>query len=225
MTDLGTLGGRDSTALAINARGEVVGESSTARGLEHAFLWKNGTMRDLGTLGTRYVTSTAVAIDDRGRVVGDSFRARVTQTGQRSHAFIWQNGTMTDLGTLGAPYVDSHAVAINGRGQVAGVSATLTGKRHSVLWRRGTVADLDPDATYSDVVAIDDQGRVIGSSVPQRHAVVHAFVWESGRLTDLGTLGGAESDAAAIDDQGQIVGVAQTRSGARHAVLWTRRTV
>jgi len=50
--DLGTLGGSSSIARSINARGQVVGESDTAAGLQRAFLWEAGTgMQDLGTLG------------------------------------------------------------------------------------------------------------------------------------------------------------------------------
>ena len=62
---------------------------------------------------------------------------------------------------------------------------------------------------------------MIGARVPTGRAVVHAFVWESGTLTDLGTLGVAESNSAAINARNQIVGVSNTRRGARHAVLWT----
>jgi len=47
-------------------------------------------------------------------------------------------------------------------------------------------------------------------------------VWEHGRTTDLGTLGGRESDVAAINDHGQIIGWAETKSGARHAVVWAK---
>ena len=62
---------------------------------------------------------------------------------------------------------------------------------------------------------------MIGARVPSGGSVVHAFVWDSGTLTDLGTLGGAESDSAAISARNQIVGVSNTRRGARHPVLWT----
>jgi probable HAF family extracellular repeat protein len=46
-------------------------------------------------------------------------------------------------------------------------------------------------------------------------------VWQTGKTTDLGTLGGAESDASAINEHNQIVGVSNTAKGTRHAVLWT----
>jgi uncharacterized membrane protein len=39
MTDLGTLSGAESCATAINERGQVVGESTTASGETHAVLW------------------------------------------------------------------------------------------------------------------------------------------------------------------------------------------
>jgi len=61
MTDLGSLGGtftgpfgpdRSEGSLAVNDRGQVIGISTLAGDQTyHPFLWDNGTMRDLGTLG------------------------------------------------------------------------------------------------------------------------------------------------------------------------------
>jgi len=49
----------------------------------------------------------------------------------------------------------------------------------------------------------------------------HAFLWQNGKLTDLGVLPhGAESRANAINARGQIVGWASAESGATRAVLW-----
>jgi probable HAF family extracellular repeat protein len=53
MIDLGLLGGSTGTASAINRRGQVVGASDIASGGQHAFLWQNGTMTDLGTQPAR----------------------------------------------------------------------------------------------------------------------------------------------------------------------------
>ena len=66
---LGDLGGGYSEALGINDRGEVVGRSRRADGSSGAFLWRDGTMIDLGAL-TGAPRSEAFAINNRGQVVG-----------------------------------------------------------------------------------------------------------------------------------------------------------
>jgi len=54
---LGTFGGIWSVARGINDHGHVVGDSPLESGLSQAFLWKNGTMTDLG-VATRSVAMT-----------------------------------------------------------------------------------------------------------------------------------------------------------------------
>jgi probable HAF family extracellular repeat protein len=51
MSDLGTLGGSNSSARGINDPSQVVGYSDTANRSQHAFLWTSTAgMTDLGTL-------------------------------------------------------------------------------------------------------------------------------------------------------------------------------
>ena len=47
-TDLGTFGGPNAVATALNNLSHVVGYSMTSTYAQHGFLWSNGTMTDLG---------------------------------------------------------------------------------------------------------------------------------------------------------------------------------
>jgi probable HAF family extracellular repeat protein len=109
--DLGTFpGGSFSYAYGINSNGQVVGYANTNGNSQHAFLYDNGAMQDLGTLDGS--TTHAHGINETGDVVGYS------STSSGTHAFFYRNGMMADLGTLGGE--NSVAYGINGKGQVVG---------------------------------------------------------------------------------------------------------
>ena len=71
----------------MNGIGEVVGHNTAG----HAFLYSNGVMTDLGTLGGSY--SLALNINDAGQVVGWSWNADDTTT----QGFLYSNGMMGGL--------------------------------------------------------------------------------------------------------------------------------
>ena len=135
LSDLGTLpGGTSSGNQWINERGLVVGGATngaidplTGYPEVNAVLWKNGTIRNMGTLGGN--ESVAFGLNNRGQAVGfalnlipDSYTNVLAFGATQAHAFLWQDGVMQDLGTLGGP--DSIAYIVNERGQVAGASFT-----------------------------------------------------------------------------------------------------
>src|SRR2546426_7148868 len=74
VTYLGTLGGTFSQPFGMNNKGEVDGISTLPGDNEtHAFLWQNGVMTDLGTLGGPNVNGDFGAQfgpNERGEVVG-----------------------------------------------------------------------------------------------------------------------------------------------------------
>jgi len=132
LVDLGTLGGKESYAAALNNHGDVVGMSGTLAGLDagdrnqilHAFLAPaGGKMVDLGTLaGTN--SSGATSINDKGQVVGWSGLSSTISINEATtlttHAFLYQNGLMTDLNVL-IPQTGvtlTKALSINDEGQI-----------------------------------------------------------------------------------------------------------
>jgi len=121
--DLGTLGSRESVALAIKGSGQVVGQADTTSGAAAAFLWTpsapngtSGTMAALPTLAGA-PAQFAYGINDSGQVVGIAGSA----------AFLYSGGKMIDLGSLAGSSGHIGAYAINAGGQVVGSSDMSSG--------------------------------------------------------------------------------------------------
>lgn len=168
VTELGTLGGRDSYAIAINAHGTVVGYSTRADGTTGAFRWTGGVMQDLGTLpgGSQ---ARALGINDGGEIAGWS--STVGTNGSR--AFRWTAaGGMQNLGLLpgSATNGSSEAVGINNDGVIAGTGSSgyNGGVRHAFRWTEAEgfedlgLATTDPNQT-SVAHGINAKGEVGGA--------------------------------------------------------------
>jgi probable HAF family extracellular repeat protein len=114
---LGTLGGNNSFANAINESNQVVGRAQMADGAYSAALWDNGAIVNLGM-------STAVSINEDGEIVGSALDSQ-----GNSVAALWKNGVLTDLNTfLPAQFKNEgwsliNAVGINDKGWIIGRAA------------------------------------------------------------------------------------------------------
>jgi|SRR5262245_13619097 len=155
MRDLGTLGGRFSYGMAINAQNHVVGYSTINKvdSRVHAFWFDGNGMKDLGTLAPNSSNpledqSVALGINNSDRVVGYSYLPAIganidpaVQPGTisvRQVAFVWSQGTITDLnkliGAAAETYHLNSAVAINDNGQIVATALSkATGTRRAVL--------------------------------------------------------------------------------------------
>jgi probable HAF family extracellular repeat protein len=117
MVELGTLGGHNSWARAINDAGLIVGEADTADFHTHAFLWDAGNIVDLGTLGgtassaaaiNEIVTNPDTGVETGGEVVGWSLNA----AGQKRAFVVVPQDSNAD-GKLDQWFVDADADGFN----------------------------------------------------------------------------------------------------------------
>ena len=175
MHDLGTLsdinhvppGTAQSNGADVNNLGQVVGMSTTNSGTQHAFLYSDGAMHDLGTFadGLSGGSSGAFAISDVEQITGFS-----DSISGYYHAFIYLDGVMHDLGTLGGNR--SVGRAINNQGMVVGDAEVAVPNdvpsSHAFVYARGIMQDLNsliPENSgwlLQNAFGINESGYIVG---------------------------------------------------------------
>jgi probable HAF family extracellular repeat protein len=201
-------------ALALNDAGEVLGTIGSENSTAHAFLYSNGVVNDLGTLGGS--SSVGTALNKSGQVTGCSY----TAGGGPEQAFLYSSGVMQNLGSLFMGE-QSCGNAINASGQITGTSgvfSTMTSVMHAFLYSDGVMLDLGTlggNISDSDGEAINASGEVAGwYSLPYNPGGgIHAFLYSKGTLYDLNDLIAGSPlapyvtlfEATAITDTGYIL--------------------
>jgi len=194
------------------------------------FIWQNGAMTALPTLGGSF--GTGFDVNNRSQMVGASAIATSDPTCAPPlvlgfEPVLWEHGQIQQLPTIsGDP--DGFAQGINDEGQAVGGTGdcALTAQdqtNHAVLWDNGAATDLGSlgGTTNNLATGINDQGQVVGKSNVSGDTTSHAFLWQNGVMADLGTLAGDFSSLAdAINSKGQVVGLSCDASGNCRAFLW-----
>jgi len=227
--DLGTLGeGTESGAVSVNERGQIVGASFTNSVVNPStgfptlapFLWENGRMRNLGTLGGLF--GIASLLNNTGQVAGTSNLVG----DQTAHPFFWERGRLRDLGTLGGSFATANWM--NEKGDVVGGSYTANDEAFDgFFWRDGVMTDVGNVAGdgCSNANGINSNGQVVGESFSCSEDAHHAFIWENGGpAVDLNVFVPPGSglqliEAQFIGEGGEIAGAALLDNGDIHAFL------
>lgn len=207
ITDLGVLpGGFGSSAYAINDTGKIVGVSSDSSGATRTVEWVNGQIHVLPVPGLSGA-SIPRDVNDSGEIAG------YYAVGSQRQGIYWnaQNNPVF-LPDLPGGSVSTTALAINNSGLIVGKSTATapTFHTHGVIWLGSSFqTDLGFAGTGTGCLPADinDAGVVVGLAAFSS-TVVHAFRWQAGQFTNLGTWpgAGAATDAYAINNAGTIVG-------------------
>ena len=265
LVDLGTFGGPNSfistspLARMLTNSGMVAGTTDTAElepispngtfdgYIDNAFLWKDGVLHRLGPLPGGF-SSLGYGLNELGVVVGQSENGKIDPLIglPELHAVVWIDGHIVDLGSFGGN--ESNPADINESGQVVGGALNLipdpfansfasqtifypaTTQLHAFLWQGGRLQDLGtlggPD---SFAALINDRGQIAGQSFTDYtpnpgnggQPTQHPFFWENGKMTDVGTLGGALAIPNDLNNRGQVVGTSNLALDlAHHPFLW-----
>jgi probable HAF family extracellular repeat protein len=272
ITNLGKLGGPSSAVpwLGLNDADVVVGIShtdevdpldedwacelvgflpQTTNLICRGFVWENGVLRELPTLGGHHSFGTGV--NNHGLVVGwaetavhDPTCDPTTTQELQFRAVMWDpkdgsNGKIKARELSPFPGDStSAATAINNEGQAVGISGDCDqavgrySARHAVLWdKNGKVTEIPNlgGTSWHTPMDINAQGDVVGFSNPAEPGdeigefISRAFFWANGAATaeDLHTLGDDPvSEAFAINSRGQVVGISFGGSNGPRAFLW-----
>jgi probable HAF family extracellular repeat protein len=196
------LSGAHEQGAGVNASGQVLVQvwQVDASTSDSAFLWTDGALVPLGTLGGK---DTGVMtwwwpprhLNDRGDVVGVSEAAD-----GGLHGFLWSAGEMLDLG----PYL--HATAINDAAQIAGEGwfpgATRIG---AFVWTEGTAVPIGYPDLLSSALVINARGDALalywdGAGHPR------AFAWFASVADDVAAVGAISDALSLLAARGELTG-------------------
>ena len=241
--ELGTLGGENSSINwnGINDPGQAVGMSETSvpdpNGEDvclfgthltcSPFLWQNGTMVALPTVGGN--NGQASAINNSGQVAGyaengiaDSTCPQGIENFMVDLPVMWDKGIAMALPTInGDP--DGVAFGINNRGRAVGYSGTCTAANYAVVWENGTATKLQDLGDPGGIAfAINSHNQVVGQAVNSEGTAL-ATIWQNHTVAALGGLvsGDVSSFATSINNRGQVVGSSfDSRGNWSRGLLW-----
>ena len=156
------------------------GQDGLIKYITHTFEWRHGRISDLGSLGGNDSCSIPFWINAHGVIAGMSENGKFDHEigTNQSRPVLWQNDEIRDVGTFGGD--QGLALDVNDSGQATGMATNRTPDQFSFL----------------DILIL----------LRHKGTQTRGFLWDKGKLTDIGTLGGNDTYAEFINRRGEISG-------------------
>ena len=213
LVKLGALGSA-SGAVAINDKGEVLGNWVAPDGRNRGYIYSCGSQRDIGIIGSGSIFRD---INNAGYTIATSY-----SNSDPSGYLRAPNGSLRNIGHLPVEHPITDVFALNNRNQVAGKSGPLEFPEQpyrAVIWTKGKLRDLgDLGLTPNSANAINDRGQATGFAAVNTggpHDRV-AYLYSNGSLVSVDDLSGGGlkySEGTGINNHGHIVGYSDVLQG------------
>jgi uncharacterized membrane protein len=129
---------------------------------------------------------------------------------------------VTDLGPMGP---NGQPFVVTNNGLISEAVAVSSGAYHAFLWYRGLATDISAGGfggPNSQAFGVNNQAQAVGQAETSdadpygedfcgygTHLICLPFIWQSGLMTRLPTLGGRSGQANMINSRGQVAGYAE----------------
>ena len=227
-------------AVDMNDSGEVIGAGPLmVDENEHAFVFRNGTLTDLGLLPGA-TSSSPGSMNKRGQIVGFSGKEKEPYSGDYDplRAFLYTRGGMLDLGTLNGGKF-AYAEDINDQGTIVGAAYPDSQNcSQAFVYRRGAMLPVGTCATTLTAFFINNEGNIVGlapgsATYPENYRTF--FSKNGNSIVNIGCIGEpacSETTYAqprGLSEKGHVTGYSrgyftqgQPTKQTDHAFLWRK---
>jgi len=174
LTEIKFPGAIRTGTIALNDRGDIVGDYFDSSLIRHGFLLKQGTFTTIDLPNSTFTEATAI---NNAGVVSGYF----SDSNNVVHGYLLYRGVFTIYDFPGA--TATFAGAVNDELQVVGIYLDGSSNEHGYLLNHGTFTSIDypGDVAGTEAIGINNRGEIVGDFIGQGISALWMFQRRSTR--------------------------------------------